>query len=147
MYNFFFFFKFLRLFSHADIPAPAIVFSALEWGSCLSAGPVPARNLMRDWLQNWVAAPSTGSRVLNGREDLLRLKFKVFQEFTGKIQDISTNAVQTHFWENLQLEQSLLGFERVGKRLKSESQVTPSQMVFIFLLQNKSEVKRNQNRN
>lgn len=78
---------------------------------------------------------------------MLRPKLKVFQEFTGRIQDISTNAVQTHFWENLQLEQILVVFQGVGKRLKPESHVTPAQMFFIVLFQNKTEVKRNQNRN
>lgn len=90
---------------------------------------------------------STGYRVLNAREDLLRLKLKVFQEFSGKIQDISTNAVHTHFWKHLQFEQILIGFPGVGKRLKPKSQVSPAQMVFICLLQNKTEVKRNQNGN
>lgn len=47
----------------------------------------------------------------------------------------------------LQLEQILVGFQRIGKRLNPENQVTPAQMVFIFLLQNKTKVKRNQNGN
>lgn len=93
-----------------------------------------------------MAGPSTGYRVLSDREDLLKLKG--FQEFSGKTQDIFTNAVQqARFRKHLQFEQILIGFQRVGKRLKPKSQVTPAQMVFICLLQNKTEVKRNQNGN
>lgn len=47
----------------------------------------------------------------------------------------------------MQLEQILLGSQRTGRRLNPESQVTPAQMVFIFLLQNTTEVKKNQNGN
>lgn len=49
--------------------------------------------------------------------------------------------------KHLQFEQILIGFQRVGKRLKPRSQVTPAQTVFTCLLQNKTEVKKNQNGN
>lgn len=85
---------------------------------------------------------------------LLRLKLKyattvqtIFQEFPDKIQDMSTDALQTYLRESLQLEQILVGFGRTGERLNPESQLTPAQVGFRFLLQNKTEVKRNQNGN
>lgn len=51
------------------------------------------------------------------------------------------------FLESLQLEQILVGFQGIGKRLNPESQVTSAPMLFIFLLQNKTKVKRNHDGN
>lgn len=123
-----------------------------------STGPLPSREvvdgLTPSLLQNWVRGPNTGYGISNDREDLAQAEVKVrnqiqtiFQEFPDKIQDMSTDALQTYLWESLQLEQILVGFGRTGERLNPESQVTPAQVGFRFLLQNKTKVKRNQNGN
>lgn len=116
-----------------------------QQGSCLWMDPFPAPKLST-WTQHRL-------QRFQWWGDLLRLKFKyasiqtILKEFPDKIQDISTNIVQTYFFEKVCNLNRFCSSWKSSYWLNPESQVTPAQMVFIFLLQNKTEVKKNQNGN